>query len=184
MNSPVHFLDRQPPAEYLREWTARIAAQKAADETGTNSIVVFRVETEWLALRTGAFQEIAEDRPLHVIPHRRAGIVAGITTIRGELLLCISLARLLGFAPALDAANRNPRARLVVAQRGGNRVAFRVDEVHGMIRYSPREFQAVPATLVNAIATYTKAILPWQGRSVGCLDDELLFHALNKNLGA
>jgi chemotaxis-related protein WspD len=34
-----------------------------------------------------------------------------------------------------------------------------------------------------AAGTYTLGMLPWNDRTVGCLDDELLFYALNKGLG-
>jgi len=50
-------------------------------------------------------------------------------------------------------------------------------------RYDPRDLRQVPATLAKAAqGAYTVGILPWKGRTVGCLDDELLFYALNKGL--
>ena len=42
------------------------------------------------------YEEIAERRSLHSLPHRRRGIVMGIVNIRGELLICASLGKLLG----------------------------------------------------------------------------------------
>jgi chemotaxis-related protein WspD len=173
-NGALHLFDRAPPADYLREWTERIAAEKMLGETGTNSVIIFRVGVEWLALPTSVFQEVAENCPLHTIPHRCGGIVAGMVTIRGEILLCASLAKLLGLEQTSNGKHL-PDQRLLVANRDGNRVAFPVDEVHGVVRYDRRELNSLPA--VNHII----GLLSWQERTVGCLDDELLFYTLNKS---
>ena len=39
------------------------------------------------------------NRLIHSLPHRRQGIVLGLVNVRGELLICVSLARLLGIVP-------------------------------------------------------------------------------------
>jgi chemotaxis-related protein WspD len=180
----LDLLDREPPEDYLREWTERIAAEKTIAEPGTNSVVIFRVGLEWLALPTRVFQEVAEQCTLHTVPHRRGGILAGLVNIRGELLLCASLGALLGVDQAAQAwsdKNRRVYARLLVAQRDGNRLAFLVDEVHSVTRYHPRELKQLPVTLANAAAPFTTGLLPWRDRTVGCLDDELLFYKLDKS---
>lgn len=170
-----HLLDREIPADYLREWTERVAAEKTIAESGTHSVVIFRIGVEWLALPTTVFQEVADNCVLHTIPHRRGGVVAGMVAIRGELLLCTSLGKLLGLQQ--DAEFK----RLLIANRDGSRVAFAVDEVHGVSRYHPRELNPAPATLAHTDAAYTTGLLRWQDRSVGLLDDELLFYTLNKS---
>jgi chemotaxis-related protein WspD len=68
-----------------------------------------------------------------------------------------------------------------VANRDGNRLAFPVDEVQRVLRYHPRDLKPVPATLENAAATFTIGMLPWENKTVGCLDDELLFYKLDKS---
>jgi len=179
-NGALHLLDCAPPADYLREWTERIAAEKMVGEAGTNSVVIFRIGVEWLALPTSVFQEVAEKCTLHTMPHRRGGIVAGLVTIRGELLLCASLAKLLGLDETLNGKHVSDQL-LLVANRDGSRVAFPVDEVHGVVRYHRRELNPVPGTLAHAAAIYTIGLLSWQERTVGCLDDELLYYTLNKS---
>ncbi len=174
----LHLLDREPPADYLAEWTARIAARKEHADPGTSAVVIFRIAREWLALPAAIFQEAAENCTFHTIPHRRDGIVAGIVTIRGELLLCASLAHFLGIERT---GQPSVRRRLLVASRDGNRLAFPVDEIHGVARYHPRELLPVPASLAHATSIYSIGLLPWQERTVGCLNDELLFYTLNKN---
>ena len=53
---------------------------------------------------------------------------------------------------------------------------------HFVHHYHPRDLKDVPATLAKAAATYTVGVLQWNGQTVGCLDDELLFYALSKGL--
>ena len=89
-------LDRPLLPEYRREWTEHFAQPKQLAAPARASALVFRINAEWLALPTQAFQEVAERRPVHSLPHRRQGIVLGLVNIRGELLICVSLGHLLG----------------------------------------------------------------------------------------
>ena len=181
----LRLLDRESPADYLREWTERIAAEKKVVDAGTTSALIFRIGAELLALPTRIFQEVAEQCPVHSLPHRTGGIVAGIVNIRGELLVCALLGSVLGFENVAEAkreAGRRIYGRLLIANRDSNRLAFPVDEVLGVHRYHPRELRPAPTTLTGSAVTYTTGLLPWRDRTVGCLDDELLFYTLNKSL--
>ncbi len=197
-NCPVYasaaaqMLHGEPPAEYLQEWTGRLAAPPVAVEAARKeSALIFRLGTEWLALPAAVFQEIAEPRPVHSLPHRRGRLLQGMVNVRGELLICVSLGTLLGIDPAGAApAVRDGAARiegtvyerLVVVATEGGRLVFPVSEAHGIERFAPERLLSVPATLGLASARYTRGILPWRGHSVGCLDDGLLFHTLNRSL--
>ena len=120
-------------------------------------------------------------RPVHSLPHRNKGAVLGLVNVRGELLICISLAALLGLETVKD-DHRASHNRLMVVNRDGCRFVFPVDEVHGAHRYDPRTLKAVPATVAKSTPTYTGGVLAWQEKSVGCLDDEALFSAFNRSL--
>jgi len=184
--SAARFLDREVSEDYLREWAAHIAADKKVIESCTKSVVIFRIGMEWLALPTGVFQEVAEQCRVHTLPHHRGGILRGLVNIRGELLLVGALEILLGIekvAHVEKTSDETSGARLLVCNRSSDRLAFPVAEVYGVQRYDPRDLRQVPATLAKAAqGAYTVGILPWKGRTVGCLDDELLFYALNKGL--
>ena len=58
--------------------------------------MIFRVGTEWLALPAAAIQEVSNLRPVHRVPHRTSGVLLGVVNVRGELLICVSLARVFG----------------------------------------------------------------------------------------
>ena len=91
----VQLLDRPLVAEYRQERTEHFAVPAPRPASKRSSALLFRLGHEWLALPTQAFQEVAEHRPIHSLPHRRDGLVLGLLNVRGELLICISLARFL-----------------------------------------------------------------------------------------
>jgi len=131
-------------------------------------------------------REVADLRDIHSLPHRRNGVVLGLANVRGELLVCVSLAQLLGIdalAPVVTRHQRIVNGRLLVLRDAGGRLAFPVDEAHGSERFDERDLQAVPTTVAKAAARYSRAVLPWREHAVGLLDDQLLFHSLNRSLG-
>jgi chemotaxis-related protein WspD len=191
-NCPVYsrqarmLLDRAQVHD-LAETTRLFAADKQLAARGEHSAFLFRVGAEWLALTTSVLDEVADLRPIHSLPHRRSGVVLGLANVRGELIVCVSLAQLLGIehlAEGLHARGQSRVAlrRLLVARERGLRLAFPVDEVHGAQRYDAAELKPAPSTVARATASYTRAVLPWEGRAVGLLDEGLLFHSLNRNL--
>jgi chemotaxis-related protein WspD len=161
-----------------------IAYEETLTEMDRHSVLVFRVGGEWFALATRVLQEIVNLRRIHSIPHRRDGVIKGLANVRGELLACFSLEKVLGLQEAteLKALDVRVSARLLVIQHEGQRAVCPVDEVDGIVRFHPRDLTPVPATIAKAAASYTRSLLSWTDKSVGLLDDELLFHTVNRNL--
>lgn len=207
----IQLLDRPLTADYRRERTGHYAEVKKTTRPAKTSLVIFRLGLEWLALPTTAFQEVAERRFMHTLPHRRRTLVLGLVNVRGELLICASLARLLGLAeedgrwqmengggvPGRSSIRHSPSSflfeRLLVANWNGHRLAFPVDEVFGIQRFHVDEMKEPPATISKSALTYTQGIFAWPvlrsdtaegGRehSVGFLNAELLFSALDRSL--
>jgi chemotaxis-related protein WspD len=181
-----HLLDIELPPEYLSRWTLHVAREQPAADPDSLSVVLFRLETEWFALRTTVFAEIVGNRSIHSIPHRRDGVVLGLANVRGELLPCVSLRDVLGLAHSLEAVERDGRRvsamRLLVLEQDGTRIVCPADEVQGTQRYQPRDLLDVPTTISKAAPPYTKAVLLWQGKPVGMLDDQVLFNSVNRSL--
>jgi chemotaxis-related protein WspD len=188
-NCPVYaqagalLLERALTPGYRQEWAAHFARPKFTVSPGTLSVVLFRIGPEWLALPTVVFQEVAEQRPLHSMPHRRKTSLLGLVNVRGELLLCVSLARVLGLAHT-SAPNHGQLAyqRLLVTSWESQRLVIPVDEVHGIERFEADQLREPPATLSKSGTSYTKGVLTWHGRLVIYLDSALLFPALNQSL--
>jgi len=188
-NCPVYsaaglaLLNRPLAPDYRAEQTAHYATRKKLSAPARVSVVIFRLEAECFALPTTAFQEVAERRPQHSLPHRARTIALGVVNVRGELLVCASLARLLGVSqtPARPARRDHPD-RLLVANWNGQRVAFPVDEVFGIHRFQQDELREAPATLARSTLTYTRGVIVWRERAVGFLHAESLFAAVNRSL--
>ena len=190
-NCPVYsagarqLLDGEAPVDDLAWQTRHFAQPKQVKELNTQSIVIFRVGSEWLALPTPCVTEVANLLPIHKLPHRPSGVVLGLASVRGELLICVSLAHMLGVEPSAGidrTVSRKAHQRLLVIRHQHIRAVCPVDEIHGIHRYHPRELKEVPATVARATATYSKALLPWRDHSVGLLDDELLFYGLKRGV--
>jgi chemotaxis-related protein WspD len=184
-NCPVYasaaaqLLDVEAPSPYTEEWTRHVAAEKPAARVETLAVVIFRIAAEWLALPSAIFKEIAGDRLIHSLPHRRNGALLGVVNIRGELLVCTSLKYILGVDAAAAAAGSV--RRMLVIQQNDARTVCPVDEVHGIEKFPLQDFKQVPATIAGAAVTYSQAVLFWKRRSVGVLDADLLFHSLNRS---
>jgi chemotaxis-related protein WspD len=178
----AEILDRELPAGYRAAWTLHHSQTRKESQAELSSLLLFRIGSEWLALRTEVIEEVASLRTVHPLPHRRDGVVTGVANIRGELLICVALAPVLCTQAPPAASSVRACARLIVLRRAASRFATQVDEVHGTLRVAPRELASPPATL-GKTGTFTRGVLSWQGRSVGCIDDELLFHSLERRLG-
>ena len=188
-NCPVYsaaaaqLLDRPVTPEHRREWTEHFAREKKLSTPARTSVVIFRIGTEWLALPTPAFQEVAERRTMHTLPHRRHGVVLGLVNIRGELLICASVSRLLGLeTPAARPRSLTVYERLLVTNWNGHRMVIPVDEVYGIRHVHQDEFREAPATVARSARASTSAIFPWRDRTVGLLDADVLFTTLDRNL--
>jgi chemotaxis-related protein WspD len=190
-NCPVYsagamrVLDAEIAAADTEKWTAHVSQPKKALEPDSRAVVIFRLGVEWLGLAAAAVSEVTDLLVVHSLPHRRNSVVLGLTNLRGELVVCASLASLLNLSadngPAVQDRHRRQQ-RLLVLRHEQVRAVCPVDEVHGIHRFSPALLQEVPTTIASASQTYSRAILPWHNRSVGVLDEGLLMGALKRSL--
>jgi len=207
-NCPVHdaaaalVLDREHAVDSIGErQPLNSLADRTAREADTTSWLVFRIGDEWLGLPTAIFQQVAQLRPIHSLPHRRHRAVLGVVNIRGALLVCASLARLFGIESEFAQDGRRDAAQQVVdardlgrllvvepaadsAPRGdfANPIVFPVDAVDGVHRFARADFQEVPATVASMSASHAIAVTAWKGVTVGLLDAAKLFETLNRSL--
>ncbi len=182
-------LERAVPDNYKQEWTHVLALKKEEELVGTISVVIFRIEGEWLAISTQLLDEIIDveyvQSLLHTIPHRRNPVLMGVINVHGEIWLCVSVKDLLGLEamePQQAEPERNTYKRMMVIQGDADRWVFPVDEIHGIYRVHPKTFQNVPVTVAKAKTTFTKGIFQWDQRQVAFLDDELLLHNLARSV--
>jgi chemotaxis-related protein WspD len=191
------FFDRAAPEGYLAEWSTWLT-EYGSDGPGPRgegrgdddeddalaqregvSILIFRLGAESLAFRTRAVAEVTTPRPVHRVPHRSGRILAGLVNLQGQAQLCVSLHGLLG----IDVPGPPPRLVVLRDRRRAETWAFGADEVAGIQRIRRTQWGPVPSTLVNPAVGFSQAVLSWNGRSVGLLDEQRVFAAL-RELGA
>jgi len=183
------FFDRGAPEGYLDSWRTILEEPAEATEAADTSVLVFRVDREWLALSSSVLVEVTPARMLHAVPHRSGTPLAGIVNIRGQLQLCVSLHGVLGLpgGPRPGAAEGPPPAegtpRLIVVEResglGAERWVLGVDDVAGVHRVGRADLRPVPSTVSQAAARCSSALFEWQDRTVALLDEVRLFETLH-----
>jgi chemotaxis-related protein WspD len=184
------FFDRPAPEGYLDAWQAILEEPAEAADGANTSVLVFRVDHEWLSLPTGALVEVTPSRTLHTVPHRAGTALAGIVNVRGQLQLCVSLHAVLGLPGGPQASAAHPggpedgAGRLIVLERTAGPTAERwvvgVDEVAGVHRVGRADLRPVPSTVSQAAARCSSALFEWQERTVALLDEVRLFEALRE----
>ena len=168
------------------------------------SVLIFRLCQEWLAFRTQTVAEVSLTRPVHRIPHRSNEILIGLVNLRGQLQLCVSLHGLLGVDVTKGQSSHSPipyqakpragdakevgdagsgaaqSSRLVVLRdrERSETWIFAAEEVLGVHRLPRAQVRSVSSSLANSEVSFSQAILSWEGRSVGFLDEQRVFAAL------
>ncbi len=173
--------DREMPSDYRKEVSEELAAEAVRTAEETTSVLVLRVGSEWFALRTQVFQEIAAYQKAYVVPFRSGALLAGLVNVNGELLLCISLEAALGLSPQEDTKPAG-RPRLCVVGDGRERYAFGVDDILGVRRIPCVQLQPVPVTLAKSPSAQTISCFEVDGRTVGLIDEARLFNSLDRSL--
>ncbi|HEY3276607.1 MAG TPA: chemotaxis protein CheW [Syntrophorhabdaceae bacterium] len=176
--------DREIPEGFLDEWTKNIAGIKGADIEETLSVIVFRVNSEWLALKTVCLEEAAAIRPVHHVPLRTNNIFKGVVNVNGELLLCMSVADLLDYAIEGQAGQPAERVfqRMLVVRIESERYVFPVDEVLGIYRVCLSAMGEPPATMAKSPTSLIKGIFNLEERRIGLVDEDGLRRTLKRSL--
>lgn len=179
-------LDRSLPDGYIDEWSEIFYLEKKKLVTAKESVLVFRLGDEWIAIPTRFVKEITSMGEIHKIPHRDEYLVRGLANVRGELKICISLGSLLQLERGTNKQRSRSQGvyeRIVVVIHKETEFVFPVSEVQGLVRYHQSQLENVPATITNAKAAFTTGVLLLEDeKHVACLDHDLLFEALDRRL--
>lgn len=186
-----NLLERDLPADYMREWSQILAGKKDGEPLGTVSVLVFRIAQEWLALPTPLFAEVIDPAPIHSVPHRRHPALLGVINVHGEVQLCVSLKALLGIPPSTEFQGKDSAGsirnshiyqRMMVLEDRGRHWVFPVDEIHGIYRLRRDSLENTPATVSKSGAGFCKGLFRWEDKCVDLLDEELLLYKLRKSV--
>jgi len=188
MNCPVYhdkaqaLLERLPahleddPKAHADAQDVELLSDVAGDRF---NVLVFRLESEWLALPTRTLDEVSEPRGIHPVPHRRRGALLGLVNVRGVLIPCVSLARLLSL-PA-DTGDRSAlanRGRMLIVKDGARQIAMPVDAVEGIHAIRRQAVAPAPATLSAGTQSVATGVADCGEHRAGMIDPERLQQAL------
>lgn len=179
-----NLLERVLPEEYKDEWGSILVKKKGKETAGAMAVVVFRIESEWMALAAGLFAEIIDDVNIHTLPHRKTPILLGLVNVHGEIQLCVSLKHLMNLedVPVEKYGTEKGKKRLMVVSKDSEQWVFPVNEIHGIHHFNQKLLQNVPVTIAKCKSTFTEGIFKWDEKHVALLDDELLFYNLKRSL--
>ena len=151
----------------------------------TLSAMVIRIGDEWFALPSGICEQVSEDKSIHSIPHQNNKLIKGIVNIGGEVQLCFSLGTILGVKASDDKKDTN-RTRLydclIVITFNNNRYVFPVSEFKGLYQYKENTLTSVPSTIKTNAASYLTGIIKWDDLNIGCLDPDILFNQIERDI--
>ncbi|MBI3876532.1 MAG: chemotaxis protein CheW [Verrucomicrobia bacterium] len=178
-------LDVEPPQDYLGDETEHFAHDRRLSQPSVAPHMMLRLGARWFALPAGAVGEVAEQRRVHPFPHTRSRAVLGVTNIRGSLVVCLSLARVLQLdeSPAAMPHARRAYPRLLVVNAHGGPLALPADEVQGMHYVREQDLKPLGAPPPDGLPPELfRGGIAWRGALTPCLDDAVLFTTLNRHL--
>jgi len=173
-------LDRPASEAYLRELTKFVAEPADTRRLSDQSVALFTVGGEGLAVATDAVVEVADARPPRRVPHRSNDVFCGLVNIDGQLELCISLHGLLGITRAPTPARAT--VRVLVISAATQRWVLLVDDIQGVQRFHQSSVIDVPAT-VRRQRPYIRGLLVADGKHYGLLDLPQICAGLQESLG-
>ncbi len=160
-----------------------IAAQSAAipAEAGARTrlgVLTFRIAGEALAIPAKSLRRITTHAPVVPIPHRQGKLLRGLCNVRGELVLCMDLASLLGLSePASSPPRRTELERTVVLGPADAPWAFQADELHGVERIDPAAILTLVSHLSPALQASATGCFEHEARAFTLLDPERIMQA-------
>lgn len=163
-------LDRPVSSADLGSAADEAAVRADAGESGRVGIVLFGLEGETLALAASVVRRVTPYAPPVRIPHRSSGVLRGMCNVRGELVLCGDLRRLLGLRARETEAGESLRTMVIGPANAS--WAFEVDSLHGIGRINPETLAAAPLTVEHSLGAFVLGLAEVEGRAVTVLDGE------------
>lgn len=184
-SAAIRLLDR-PLSESDLAAGARLASQPMeADGRRTVGLLFFRIGPETLAVPAKSLRRITTFSRPSPIPHRASGLLRGLCNIRGELVLCADLHRLLGLP---DRAERDPASadadqrRMIMIGPADASWVFEVDSLIGIERIDPAAMLAPPVTVERALEAFVTGLADIDGVRATVLDADRVLSGFQAGL--
>lgn len=166
----ARLLDRPLIESDLHASTDDAAQPAETGERGRIGIALFGLGSESLALPASVVRRVTPFAPPVRIPHRSSGVLRGVCNVRGDLVLCADLRRLLGMAARAE--ETTDALRTMVIGPASAAWAFEVDALHGIGRIDPGALASAPLTVEHALGAFVLGLAEVEHRPVTVLDGE------------
>ncbi len=134
-------------------------------EAGEVDLVVFTVDGVPCALRIDEVQEIKRLERITPV-HRSPEYIRGIVNLRGRIVSIIDLRVKLNYQPG----EAGPESRMVVVERGVEKIGLLVDSIEDAVVAQSREIQIPPSNIHGAEARFFKGVYQTPDTLVAILD--------------
>ncbi len=114
------------------------SSKKDDERKRAHSLFIFKYANITLAIEPACVGEITVASPIHRIPHRVENAIDGISNINGELVLVVNIYSAL----SIEKTDLKDAKLNVLCQSGGEKFAFRADEVVGVKRVDDAEIRS------------------------------------------
>jgi purine-binding chemotaxis protein CheW len=121
----------------MRKLATATAARRDVLLRGEHELLSFATGGELYAVRLSDAQEIVVPPPITLVP-RAPRAVAGVASVRGNLVTVVDLRLVLGLGP--ERSGR--KGRLLLGRGPGDELmALRIDEIHHVVRLSASQIE-------------------------------------------
>ncbi len=179
-------LDRPLSGADLEAGADLAARRSEARRATTIGVLLFRIGRETAALPAKLLRGVGPAVRVIPIPHRSAGVLRGMCNVRGELVLCADLHRLLGLPEREGAAPPgvpSDSRRMVMIGPAHDSWALEIDAVVGVERIDTASLRPPPVTVEYALGSYTSGVTEIGGRCVTVLDGERILAGIKAGIG-
>lgn len=145
-------------------------------------LLLFRLGDETIAIPAKLLRRVTPLARPSPIPHRSSGVLRGVCNIRGELVLCADLRRLLGLPARSENPGETDTRRMVVIGPGDNSWVFEVDALMGVENVDSAEFREPPVTVEYSIGEYTQSVMQFGDTLVTILDGDRVLSGFKAGL--
>jgi chemotaxis-related protein WspD len=173
------FLHRPIPPGWRAGWAADLASPIETGENRQAKLFVFRLGNEWFGVDPGTVSEAARVVPVRSLPHHDPGVVAGLVSLRGRVLVLLKLAE---FLQVSRWEADTTLQRLLIFRHGEWRFGALADEVAGFFSFPATQVHSLPATHERDETAFAHGLFARPGRSIIWLNTGRLLPALRARL--
>jgi chemotaxis signal transduction protein len=178
-------LDKPVSLQDLAAGAEDAAATADSLARGTVGVLLFKLGDETLAIPAKALRRITTHTRTSPIPRRTGGILRGLCNIRGELVLCADIRRMLGL-PTRDSEEKSAEGpdsrRMVVIGPADASWVFEADCLVGVERIDPGALIPAPMTVEHAIGAFVSGLAEVGGSRVTVLDADRILAGFKAGL--